>query len=143
MRALMSSVSRNGSRARETKGTTDELAGDEATTPRPPLITRSSIWSEGGRSSASAAHSGRPRTPDHRSMREEAPDTQKESKMIMEQLLTTEELAKRMRVNPSTVRRWRQDDVGPPYLRVGTVYRYPISAVEAWIAESVRGSIAS
>jgi excisionase family DNA binding protein len=68
---------------------------------------------------------------------------EKESKMIMEQLLTTEELAKRMRVNPSTVRRWRLDDVGPPYLRVGTVYRYPISAVEAWIAESVRGSIAS
>jgi transcriptional regulator with XRE-family HTH domain len=33
--------------------------------------------------------------------------------MIMEQLLTTEELAKRMRVNPSTVRRWRLDDVGP------------------------------
>jgi excisionase family DNA binding protein len=63
--------------------------------------------------------------------------------MIMEQLLTTEELAKRMRVNPSTVRRWRLDDVGPRYLRVGTVYRYPISAVEAWIAESVRGSIAS
>ena len=60
--------------------------------------------------------------------------------MIMEQLLTTEELAERMRVNPSTVRRWRLDDVGPPYLRVGTVYRYPIGAVEAWIAESVRGS---
>jgi hypothetical protein len=34
--------------------------------------------------------------------------------MIMEQLLTTEELAKRMRVNPSTVRRWRLDDVGLP-----------------------------
>ncbi len=63
--------------------------------------------------------------------------------MIMEQLLTTEELAKRMRVNPSTVRRWRLDDVGPPYLRVGTVYRYPIGAVEAWIAGSVRGNIAS
>jgi hypothetical protein len=31
----------------------------------------------------------------------------------------------------------------PSYLRVGTVYRYPVSAVEAWIAESVRGSIAS
>jgi excisionase family DNA binding protein len=63
--------------------------------------------------------------------------------MIMEQLLTTEELAKRMRVDPSTVRRWRLDDVGAPYLRVGTVYRYLVNAVEAWIAESVRGSIAS
>ena len=48
-----------------------------------------------------------------------------------------------LRVNPSTIRRWRLDDVGPPYLRVGTVYRYPVSALETWIAESVRGSIAS
>jgi excisionase family DNA binding protein len=63
--------------------------------------------------------------------------------MIMEELLSTEELAKRMRVNPSMVRRWRLADVGPPYLRVGTVYLYPISAVQAWIAKSVRGSIAS
>jgi excisionase family DNA binding protein len=63
--------------------------------------------------------------------------------MIMEPLLTTGELAKRLRVNPSTVRRWRLDDVGPRYLRVGTVYRYPASAIEDWIAESVRGSIAS
>ena len=62
---------------------------------------------------------------------------------MMDQLLTTEELATRLRVNPSTVRRWRLDDVGPPYLRVGTVYRYPVSALETWIAESVRGSIAS
>ena len=61
----------------------------------------------------------------------------------MEQLLTTEELATRLRVNPSTIRRWRLDDVGPPYLRVGTVYRYPVSALETWIAESIRGSIAS
>jgi excisionase family DNA binding protein len=61
----------------------------------------------------------------------------------MEQLLTTEELATRLRVNPSTIRRWRLDDVGPPYLRVGTVYRYPVSALDAWIAENVRGSIAS
>lgn len=62
---------------------------------------------------------------------------------MMDQLLTTEELATRLRVNPSTIRRWRLDDVGPPYLRVGTVYRYPVSALETWIAESVRGSIAS
>ena len=61
----------------------------------------------------------------------------------MEQLLTTEELATRLCVNPSTIRRWRLDDVGPPYLRVGTVYRYPVSALDAWIAENVRGSIAS
>ena len=62
---------------------------------------------------------------------------------MMEQLLTTEELAERLRVNPSTIRRWRLDDVGPPYLRVGTIYRYPVNALEAWIVGNVRGSIAS
>jgi len=62
---------------------------------------------------------------------------------MMDQLLTTQELATRLRVNPSTIRRWRLDDVGPPYLRIGTVYRYPVSALETWMAESVRGSIAS
>jgi len=62
---------------------------------------------------------------------------------MMDQLLTTEELATRLRVNPSTIRRWRLDDVGPPYLRIGTVYRYPLSALETWMAESLRGSIAS
>jgi hypothetical protein len=65
MRAV-SSVSRDALTTRkEAKGTTDELTRDEATTPRSPLITRSSIWSDGGPASASAAHSGRPRTPDH------------------------------------------------------------------------------
>jgi hypothetical protein len=61
--------------------------------------------------------------------------------MIMEQLLTTEELAKRMRVNPSTVRRWRLDDVGPPYLRVGTVYRYPASSVSLLSFGVFRGQV--
>ncbi|WP_425562487.1 helix-turn-helix transcriptional regulator [Microlunatus ginsengisoli] len=61
----------------------------------------------------------------------------------MEELWTTEELARYMRVNPSTIRRWRLDDVGPRFVRVGTVYRYPVSAVEAWMADRVRSSLAS
>jgi excisionase family DNA binding protein len=58
-------------------------------------------------------------------------------------LLTTGEVATRLRVNPSTVRRWRLDDVGPRYLRVGGIYRYPAGDLEEWICESVRHSIAS
>ena len=57
-------------------------------------------------------------------------------------LLTTSEVT-RLRVNPSTVRRWRLDDVGPRYLRVGGIYRYPTGDLEEWISESVRHSIAS
>jgi transcriptional regulator with XRE-family HTH domain len=37
-----------------------------------------------------------------------------EGRRMMEELLTTEELAERLRVNPSTIRRWRLDDVVLP-----------------------------
>ena len=57
-------------------------------------------------------------------------------------LLTTEEVATRLRVNPCTVRRWRLDDVGPRFLKVGNIYRYPAAELDAWIAESVRTSVA-
>jgi hypothetical protein len=76
MKGVMSSVSPDGLTTRkEYEGhyrRAGRRRGDHASaSPK----TRSSISSEGGRSSASAAHSGRPRTPDHRSMREEATDT--------------------------------------------------------------------
>ena len=57
--------------------------------------------------------------------------------------LTTEEVATRLRVNPCTIRRWRLDDVGPRFLKVGNIYRYPADELETWIAESVRTSLAS
>lgn len=58
-------------------------------------------------------------------------------------LLTTEETARRLRVDPSTVRRWRLDGVGPRHLKMGSVYRYPANELEAWIADSLRGRLAS
>ena len=48
-------------------------------------------------------------------------------------LLTTEEVAEHFRVNPSTVRRWRLDGVGPCYVKVGSVYRYPQAALADWL----------
>lgn len=48
-------------------------------------------------------------------------------------LLTTEEVADHFRVNPSTVRRWRLDGVGPRYIKVGSVYRYPEAALAEWL----------
>ena len=58
-------------------------------------------------------------------------------------LLTTNEVATCMRVNPCTVRRWRLDDVGPRYLRVGGIYRYPVADLEEWISDSLRHSMVS
>ncbi|WP_083459229.1 helix-turn-helix domain-containing protein [Jiangella muralis] len=58
-------------------------------------------------------------------------------------LLTTEETARRLRVDPSTVRRWRRDGVGPRHLKMGSVYRYPANELEAWIAASMGRRVAS
>ncbi len=51
----------------------------------------------------------------------------------MERFWTTEEVAAMLRVNDSTVRRWRLDDVGPRFVKVGSVYRYPDSVLQEWI----------
>jgi hypothetical protein len=56
-------------------------------------------------------------------------------------LLTTEEVAARFRVNPSTVRRWRLDGVGPLHVRIGSVYRYPLALLNEFVRESVAESL--
>jgi excisionase family DNA binding protein len=58
-------------------------------------------------------------------------------------LLKTEEAARRLRVDASTLRRWRLDGVGPRYFKHGSVYRYPANELEAWIADSMTQRLAS
>ncbi|HYN29285.1 MAG TPA: helix-turn-helix domain-containing protein [Dermatophilaceae bacterium] len=59
------------------------------------------------------------------------------------ELMTTDEVAAHFRVNPSTIRRWRLDGVGPRYVKVGSVYRYPRSLLSEWITAQVGGRLAS
>jgi hypothetical protein len=52
-------------------------------------------------------------------------------------LLTTDELARLLRVDPSTVRRWRTSDPvqGPPFIQLSDrVTKYSAADVEAWLA---------
>ena len=58
-------------------------------------------------------------------------------------LLTTAEVAKRMRVGPGTIDAGDSTTSARAYLRVGGIYRYPTGDLEEWISESVRHSIAS
>ena len=60
-------------------------------------------------------------------------DSNEPTVVELQPLLTTEEVAEHFRVNPSTVRRWRLDGVGPCYVKVGSVYRYPQAALAKWL----------
>ncbi|WP_246012280.1 helix-turn-helix domain-containing protein [Myceligenerans xiligouense] len=55
--------------------------------------------------------------------------------------MTTDEVAARFRVNPSTVRRWRLDGVGPRHVKIGSVYRYPTALLAEWIRANVAASV--
>lgn len=59
------------------------------------------------------------------------------------ELLTTQEVAQRLHVDPSTVRRWRLDGVGPRHIRVNRLYRYPVFMLDEWVRERLAESIAS
>ena len=59
------------------------------------------------------------------------------------ELMTTDEVAEYFRVNPSTVRRWRLDGVGPRFVKIGSVYRYPRELLDLWVSARVAQSEAS
>ena len=63
--------------------------------------------------------------------------------MESHELMTTEEVAEHFRVNPSTVRRWRLDGVGPRFVKIGSVYRYPRGLIDVWVSEQVTERTAS
>jgi excisionase family DNA binding protein len=50
-----------------------------------------------------------------------------------ERLLTPKEAADHLRVSETTLRRWRRENTGPPYVRMGRVYRYRLGALIEWL----------
>lgn len=57
-----------------------------------------------------------------------------------DRLLTTEDLAARLRVSRRTLEAWRLRGGGPRFVRTGGAVRYRESDVAQWIAASVRES---
>lgn len=55
---------------------------------------------------------------------------------MSQQMLTTEELAERWRVAPITIRRWRMENSGPPYVKLGAGSKsrvvYLLKDIEDW-----------
>ena len=62
----------------------------------------------------------------------------------MDRLLTTRELAEVLGLNPQTLRLWRLNGDGPPYVKFGDAkrgrVRYDAVKVEVWLAERTRES---
>lgn len=60
------------------------------------------------------------------------------------ELLTTEQVAELLAVNPRTIIRWRNERVGPPWCKLGHQVRYRRESLERWISDSehepVRGA---
>lgn len=56
--------------------------------------------------------------------------------MDTEELLTDQDIATLLKVQPSTVKRWRREKTGPkPIYLAATTVRYRRGDVDAWIAQ--------
>lgn len=55
-------------------------------------------------------------------------------------LLTTREVAARLRCSERTAERLRLQGDGPPFVKFGATVRYPLDALDRWLAERVRHS---
>ncbi len=54
--------------------------------------------------------------------------------MAEEKFLTTEEVSERYRgqISVGTLRNWRAQRVGPPYIKIGKSVLYPVPGLEDW-----------
>ena len=55
-------------------------------------------------------------------------------------LLTAEQVADWLGVPERTIRYWREQGTGPPYVRLGRWVRYRRGAVRAWLREQEQAS---
>ena len=57
---------------------------------------------------------------------------------MSKELLTLDELATLLRVSTKTLYRWRENDEGPPFVRMGRAIGYPRRDLNAWLDERTR-----
>ena len=55
-----------------------------------------------------------------------------------EDLLTSQQLAERLQVSLPTIKRWRREGGGPPFVRAGRSVRYRASEVDRWLEQGGR-----
>jgi len=57
-------------------------------------------------------------------------------------VLTERELAQRLKVSLSLVRKWRRESKGPRFVRLSKCVRYVVEDVQRWLAEQSGGPTA-
>ena len=57
----------------------------------------------------------------------------------MVNLMTENEVSKRLNVSVASLRRWRLLGRGPAFLKVGSLVRYPPEDLDAWLASLPTG----
>jgi hypothetical protein len=59
----------------------------------------------------------------------------------VESLWCAREVSEFLNVSQATLSRWRREQIGPPFLQVGGVFRYNPATVRAWVhdQESTHG----
>jgi excisionase family DNA binding protein len=60
----------------------------------------------------------------------------------MVNLMTENEVSKRLNVSVASLRRWRVLGRGPVFVKVGSLVRYPAEDLEAWLASLPTGGSA-
>jgi predicted DNA-binding transcriptional regulator AlpA len=61
------------------------------------------------------------------------------SQDTLQPLLNDHDVAALVSVSVATVRRWRQLDMGPRYLKIGALVRYRPESVQEWLAARPTG----
>jgi excisionase family DNA binding protein len=60
----------------------------------------------------------------------------------MANLMTEDEVSKRLNVSVASLRRWRLLNRGPAFLKVGSLVRYQPEELDAWLASLPTGGLA-
>jgi excisionase family DNA binding protein len=61
----------------------------------------------------------------------------------MVNLMTEQEVSKRLNVSVASLRRWRLLGRGPRFLKVGSLVRYQAEELDAWLASLPTGGTAT
>ena len=57
------------------------------------------------------------------------------------QLLKEVDVAKRLNVSISSLRRWRYEKIGPKFIRIGGILRYRVTDVDEFIQKHISGEM--